>query len=148
MFSLKLCFAVAAENVNDFMANHFFDVFSCGFKILSGVKVIRMLDKMLTDGTGAYKTKVGVDVDFANCHFCCFAKKFFGNTDCIGHLAAEFVNNFYPFLRNGRRTVENDWETRDLLLDLSQDVETQWWWNQDTVSVACALLWLELVSTV
>ena len=80
-FSLKLSFSVAAENINDFMANHFFDVFSCGFKILSGVKMIRMLDKMLTYGTGANKTKVGVDVDLANCHFCSFAKKFFGNTD-------------------------------------------------------------------
>ena len=107
------------------MTNHFFDVFSCGFKILSGVKVIRMLDKMLTDGTGANKTKVGVDVDLANCHFCGFTKKFLGNTDCIGHLAAEFVDDFYPFLRNGRRTVKNDRESGKTFFNFFKNVKTK-----------------------
>ena len=80
---------------------------------------------MLADGTGANKAKVGVNVDFANCHFCCFAKKFFGNADCVGHLAAEFVNDFYPFLRNGRRTVENDRETGKSFFNFFKNIETK-----------------------
>ena len=43
--------------------------------------------------------------------------------------------------------MEHDWEARKLLLDLSEDVECQWWWNENAVH-ECALLWSELVSTV
>ena len=43
--------------------------------------------------------------------------------------------------------MEYDWESRKLLLDLSEDVKCEWWWNENTVYES-ALFWSELVSTV
>ena len=52
-------------------------------------------------------------------------------------------------LRNRRRAVEHDGESRKLLLDLVQDVECQWRRNElASLRVACALLRSELVSAV
>ena len=45
-------------------------------------------------------------------------------------------------------TVEYDGEARDLLFDLSEDVEAEGGRYEDTVSIALALLGCELVSTV
>ena len=36
-------FASAAENVNDLVSDHILNRLSCGFEILSGIEVIRML---------------------------------------------------------------------------------------------------------
>ena len=43
--------------------------------------------------------------------------------------------------------MEYDWESRELLLNLSEDVECQWWWHENAVYES-ALLRSELVSTV
>jgi len=43
--------------------------------------------------------------------------------------------------------VKYNGESRKLLLNLVQDVECQWWWNEHAV-YECALLRSELVSTV
>lgn len=47
-FLLGLCLTVAAENIYNLSLNHFLDSFSCGRKILSGIKMIGMLVEILS----------------------------------------------------------------------------------------------------
>ena len=103
----------------------FFDVFSCRFEILSGIEMIGMFRKMFANGTGHCETEVGVDVDFANCHFCGLTKHIFGDTDGIGHCAAVAVDHFNVFGDNGRSTVENDGEFGQAFADFFEDIESQ-----------------------
>ena len=45
--------------------------------------------------------------------------------------------------------MEYDRESRELLLDLVENVESEWRWNETAcLRVSCALLRLELVGTV
>ena len=120
------------------MSYQFFDVLACGFEVLSGVEVIRVLNKMLADGCGANKAEVGVDVDFANRHFCSLCKQLFRNADGIGHLTAEFVDNLYPLLRNGGCTVQNYREAGQAFFNFFENVEAE----------HGLVAWLELVCTV
>ena len=83
------------------MSDHVLDSGSCGLEILSGVKVVGMLVKVLTDGCGHCKTKVGVDVYLSYGHGCSLTKLILGNTDSAGHVAAVFVDDPDKFLRNG-----------------------------------------------
>jgi len=140
--------ACAAENVNELMTNDLLDVCACGFEIFSGVKLIRMLSKELSDGTGHSEAEVRVDIDLTNGKLSSMTELFFGNADSIGHLAAVGVNHLNVILRNGRRTVENDGEVRQSVANLFKNVKTECGRNEDTLFVSGALLGLEFVSAV
>ena len=93
-------FPRAAENLDEFVANDLFDVRSCGFKIFSGVKLVGVFFHELSDGARHSEAEVGVDIDLADRKLSRFAELFFGDADCVGHLAAVFVDHRYVFLRN------------------------------------------------
>ena len=105
LYLIKLCLVFAAENGFNFVRNNAFNSISCGSEVLSGVEVVGMLSEMLSNSTGHCQTKVGVDVDFANCHSCSLAEHFFGNTDSIGHFTAIGINHFNKLGNNGRSAV-------------------------------------------
>ena len=108
-----------------------------------------MQSQSLTHTCCVSQTGVGVDVDLANSALCSLAELLLGNTNSVGQLASVLVDDVDILLRNRRRSVEHDGEAGELLLDLFQDVEGQWRRNQTTgLRVTCALLGLELVSTV
>lgn len=120
-----LRFAVAAEDVHDFVFDNRADCVSGGSQILTGVKVGRIESKVFSDGCRDCKTKVAVDVDFADCHACGFAEHFFGNTLCAGHISAVLVDDFHVFLRNAGRSVQNDGESGQAFADFFENVETE-----------------------
>ena len=67
-FSLALSqLAVAAEHIHNLVDVHLLHVLACRLQILTWVEVARMLSQMLTDGSSHGETRVGVDVDLANC---------------------------------------------------------------------------------
>ena len=74
---------VTAQYIFNFMCNHFFNRSTCRTKILTWVKVFRMFVKVFTDGTCHCQTQIGINVNFANCHFSSFTQHIFRNTDCI-----------------------------------------------------------------
>ena len=88
------------KHVLDLMSDHVLDGLTCGFQILTGIEMIRMLSEMLADNGCHCKTDIGVDVDLADCEFCSMAKFFFGDADGIGHVSAVLVDDLYEFLRN------------------------------------------------
>ena len=98
-------FAGATQNVDEFMANHFFNVGASGFKIFSRVELRGIIVEEFSDGSGHCKANIRIDIDFANRKFCRFTELFFGHADSVGHLAAVLVYHLYVFLRNGRRAV-------------------------------------------
>ncbi len=59
-------FAVAAEHVNDLMSDHVLDGLTGGLEVLTGIEVIRMLRKVLTDDSSHCQTDVGVNIDLAD----------------------------------------------------------------------------------
>ena len=99
-FTDELCFSVASENMEDLVSNHILNCLTCRFEILTGIEVIRMLCKVLTDDSCHCETDVGVDVDLADCELCCLSELIFGDTDCIRHISAVLVDHLYEFLRN------------------------------------------------
>ena len=110
--------------------------------------MIRMLCKILTDITCHCKTDIGVDIDLTYSKLCCMTKLLFRNTYSIGHVSAVLVNHLNKFLRNRRRTMKNDGETRKSLDALLKNVETKWRGNKDTVCITGTLCSSELVCTV
>ena len=80
---------------------------------------------MFTDSGRERYAEVAVDVDFANSHLSSFSQFGFGDTDCIGHVATELVNDGNLVLRNGGCTVKNDGEAGQSLADFFQDVQTE-----------------------
>ena len=117
-------------------------------QVLAGVELGGLLNHHLAHGSGHSQTAVRVDVDLANGALSSLAQLILGNTDSILQGTTELVDDLYILLGNRRRTVQYDGEARELLLDLSQDVETQFGRYEDTLLVARALLGLELVGTV
>ena len=93
-------FTVAAENINDLMGHHIMHSLTGGLQILTGIEMIRMLSKVLTDDSGHCKTDIRVDVDLANCAACSLTELLLGDADSTGHISAVFVDDFYEFLRN------------------------------------------------
>ena len=145
---IDLCLAVAAENVNELMTNELFDVGSCGFEIFSRVELFGMFGEEFTNGAGKSETEVGVDIYLADCAACRFAELFFGNADCVGHLAAVFVYHLYIVLRNGGRAVENDREAGEAFFTFVENVETERRRNEDSLFVSGALSGGEFVCAV
>src|SRR5699024_1035548 len=85
----------------------------------------RISEQSLADTCCQAKTKVGVDVDLADCRTGCFTKLVFRNADGILKSAAVCVDDLNVFLRNRRCAVKYDRESRNSLLDLMQDIEAK-----------------------
>ena len=72
--------------MNDLMRDHVFHSLAGGLEILTGIKVIGMLGKVLADVGGHGKTDVGVDVDLADSQLCGLAELILGDADGVGHV--------------------------------------------------------------
>ena len=102
----------------------------------------------LTDSCSHSKTDIGVDVDLTYCHGSCLAELLLGNTNCIGKLSAQCIDDLYALRCNRGSTVKNDRELRESLLDLCKNVKTKRRGNQNALLVSCALLGCELICAV
>ena len=108
-----------------------------------------MVSQRLTHTCCVSQARVGVDVDLADSALGSLAELILGDTDSVGELAAVLVDDVDILLWDRRRSVQNDGEARELLLDLMQHVESQWRRNETAcLRITCALLGLELVGTV
>ena len=145
---LRSSLTVGTKNVNDLVSNHVLNCLTSGLKVLTGIEVIRMLSEVLTDVTCHSKTDIGVDVDLANSECSCLTELLLRDTNCVRHVSAVLVNHLNKLLRYGRRTVENDRETRKSLDALFENVETERRRYKDALFISCALSCCELVSTV
>jgi len=94
-------------------------------EVLTRIVVIGMLNKVLTDSSSHGKTTIGIDVNLADGALDSLADLVLGNTNSVLNLATELVDGLHMLLRNRGRTVENDGEARDTLLDLVEDIETE-----------------------
>ena len=110
-------FTSRTKNVHDLVLNHFFHHRTSVAKVLTGVEVARGFVEVLSNRRRERYAKVGVDIDFANCHLSSFSKFAFGDTDSVGHVSAELVNDSNLVLGNGRRAVKNDGEAGQSLAD-------------------------------
>ena len=77
-----------------------------------------------------------------------FAELLLGDADCVGHLAAVFVDHLYEILGYGRGSVQNDREAGEALGDFFEDVKAEGRGNEDALLVAGALSGGELVGAV
>ena len=107
------------------MLNDSLNICTAVAKILTRIKMIRMLYKMLTDACSHAQTKVGVNVDLADSALCSLAKLIFRNADCVNQLAAVLVDDLDIFLRNRRRSVKNDRESGKSSGNLFQNIQTK-----------------------
>ena len=71
--------SVGTENCYDLVSNDVLDILAAVADVLSGIEVIGMSDEVLTDTCGHAKTKVGVDVDLADCAFSRHTELVLGN---------------------------------------------------------------------
>ena len=125
-FISGLQFVVAAQNIDNFMLVKLLHIVSCRTKIFTRVKLCRFLHKCLADCSSHCKTWVWINVDLANCRFCRLPQPRLRNTDCSLQSTAVFVDCLNLLLRNWRRTVKHDRETRKFLLNSLKNVECQW----------------------
>ena len=140
---------VRAQHVSDLVLVHLSHVSASHLTVLTRIEVLRMVSQRLTNTSSVSQTRVRVDVDLADSALSSLAELILWDTNSVGELPSVFVDDVDILLRNRRRAVKNDWEARELLLDLCQNVECQWRRNQTAcLRVTCALLGLELVSTV
>ena len=79
----------------------------------------------LADTCCQAQTKVRVDVNLADCRSGSLTQLILRNTDSILQSSAVLVDDLYILLRYAGSAVKNDRESRDLLLDLMQDIETK-----------------------
>ena len=117
--------ALAAKYVFDLVSNYVLYVLTCNSQILSRIEVVRMLKHYLTDTCCQAQTKVGVDVDLAHCRSCSLTQLLLRYADRVLQCSAVLVDDLYVFLRYAGSAVKNDRESRDLLLNLMQDIETK-----------------------
>jgi len=94
-------------------------------EVLTRIVVLRVVDKVLADSSSHGKTTIGIDVDLADSALDGLADLVLGDTDGVLDLATVLVDGLDVLLRNRGRTVENDGEARDALLDLVEDIETE-----------------------
>ena len=85
----------------------------------------RIEGEVFADCAGDGESEVGVDVDLAHCHGSGFTEHIFGDALSAGHAAAVLVDLCDEFLRDGRRTVQDDGESGQAFADFFEDVETQ-----------------------
>ena len=99
--------AVAAEDVDDLVSDHFLDGGAGGLQVLAGIEVGRMLGKVLADGGGHGQTQVGVDVDLADGAAGGLTELILGHADGAGHIAAVLVDHHRrtPGARRRRRAA-------------------------------------------
>ena len=71
------------------------------------------------------RDRVRVDVNLADCRSGSLTQLILRNTDSILQSSAVLVDDLYILLRYAGSAVKNDRESRDLLLDLMQDIETK-----------------------
>ena len=103
---------------------------------------------MLTDTSSKSQTQIGVNINLANCAASCLAELILWNTNSISQVAAILINNLYILWNYRGCTVENDWEVRQLLGNLLQNIETELRWYQNALCIAGALCRSELESAV
>ena len=127
MFSkdLGLGLAGAAQDVDQLVADQLLDVGTGGRQVVTGIELVGMLSKELTDSAGHCQSQVGVNVDLADCQLSSAAQLLLGNTDSAGHCTAVGVDHLDVLLGNGGGAVQNDGEAGQLGDDLLQDVEAQ-----------------------
>jgi len=94
-------------------------------EVLTRIVVLGVLNEVLADSSGHGKTTIGIDVNLADGALDSLADLVLGDTDGVLDLATELVDGLHVLLRDGGRTVENDGEARDTLLDLVEDIETE-----------------------
>jgi len=94
-------------------------------EVLTRIVVLGVLDKVLADSSSHGKTTIGIDVDLADSALDGLADLVLGDTDGVLDLTTVLVDGLDVLLRNRGRTVENDGEARDALLDLVEDIETE-----------------------
>ena len=117
--------------------------------VFAWIKFFWLFVEYLTYGSGESKTRVRVDVNLSNGTLRSFAQLLLWDTNSIRQFSAIFVDNLHILLWYRRRTVKYDWESRKLLHNFVQYVESQWrWYQQACLRVTCTLLWLKLVCTV
>ena len=130
------------------MLVEFFHVVASGTEVFAGVEFSGLFSEDAADSGGHSETAVAVDVDFANGACGCFAELFFGDTDCVGKFATEFVDGVNFVLGHGRRAVEHDGEAGEFFHNGVEHIESQWRGHEVTFGVAGALFGGELVSAV
>jgi len=94
-------------------------------EVLTRIVVLGVFDKVLTDSSSHGETTIRVDVDLADSALDSLTDLVLGDTDGVLDLATILVDGLNVLLRNRRRTVENDGEAGDALLDLVEDIETE-----------------------
>jgi len=94
-------------------------------KILTRIVVLWVINKVLTDSSSHSETTIRVDVDLADSALDSLTDLVFRDTNGVLDLATILVDGLNVLLRNRGRTVENDGEARDTLLDLVEDIETE-----------------------
>ena len=82
-----------------------------------------VLIEVFADGAGHCKAEIAVDINLADCHACRFAEHILGDTDCIRHVSAVFIDHLDKFGNDRACTVQNDRETGKTLLNLFKDIE-------------------------
>jgi len=94
-------------------------------EVLTRIVVLGVIDEVLADSSSHGKTTIRVDVNLADGALDSLADLVLGDTDGVLNLATIFVDGLHVLLRDRGRTVENDGEARDALLDLVEDIETE-----------------------
>jgi len=94
-------------------------------KVLTRIVVLRVVNKVLTDSSSHSKTTIRIDVNLADSALNSLTDLVLWDTNGVLNLTTVFVDGLNVLLRDGRRTVENDGEARDTLLDLVKDIETE-----------------------
>ena len=113
-----------AENVTVLAGIQLFEHVAGRTEVKTGIEDGGIVVHGLADSGGHGKTAVGVDVDLADCALGGFAELILTDTDGVFQSAAVFVDDLDHVLRNAGGTVENDGESGDALLDLVEDVQT------------------------
>ena len=83
ILDIRLCLAFAAKNCMNLMCNHILNGSTCRCKVLTGVKVRRVIVEILADCAGHCKTDVRINVDLADSTSGGLSQLFLGNTDSI-----------------------------------------------------------------
>ena len=71
----------------------FGNVVATGSDILTRIEMFGMRHEVFTNTGSHCKSKVGVNVDFANCRFRRFTELIFGNAYCVTEFAAIVVDD-------------------------------------------------------
>ena len=121
---------------------------TCWTEVLTWIELCRVRSEDLADSSGHSETAIRVDVDLTYCALSSLTELLFRDTYSILECATVLVDRSDFVLRYAGRTVKDDGESWDLLLDLCEDIEAEGGRYEDTVSITLALLWSELVSSV